>query len=43
MKFDNNFDHTFISGDKKGLWIGMATMYKNLCGNCVVRTELTLL
>jgi hypothetical protein len=30
-----------ILGDSKWLWIIMATMYENLCGNCVGDVELT--
>jgi hypothetical protein len=32
-----------ILDDSKWLWISMATIYENLCGNCVVRIELTFL
>jgi hypothetical protein len=30
-------------GDSRWLWINMATMYENLCGNSVGRIELTFL
>jgi hypothetical protein len=30
-------------GDSKWLWLSMATMYENLCGNCVGRIELTFI
>jgi hypothetical protein len=29
-----------LLGDSKWLWINMATMYANLCGNCVGGVEL---
>jgi hypothetical protein len=32
-----------VLGDSKWLWISMASMYENLCGNCVGRIELTFL
>jgi hypothetical protein len=28
-------------GDSKWLWPGMATMYEDLCGNCVDEVELS--
>jgi hypothetical protein len=30
-----------VLGDSKCLWISMATMYENICGNCVSGVELT--
>jgi hypothetical protein len=32
-----------VLGDSKLLLISMATMYENVCGNCVDRIELTFL
>jgi hypothetical protein len=31
----------YILGDSKWLWPSMATMYENLCGNCVDEVELS--
>jgi hypothetical protein len=32
-----------ILGDSKWLWISMATMFENLCGNCLGGVELTFI
>jgi hypothetical protein len=32
-----------LLGDSKWLWINMATLYENLCGNSVGRIDLTFL
>jgi hypothetical protein len=32
-----------LLGDSKWLWINMATVYENLCGNSVGRIDLTFL
>jgi hypothetical protein len=37
IKQNIKFYWFLILGDSKWLWISMATMYENLCGNCVDR------
>jgi hypothetical protein len=37
------FFYCDIFGDSKLVWIRMATLYENICGNCVGRIELTFI